>query len=484
MSHIRVIERSLFLCLSVSVVLAGYPSLGTAQPAPPTADGAYRGYLAVQMLENGGYEVIGTHNADRLFVPASILKVVTVAAAVEHLGLGHRWRTRLMSERAISNGVLDGDLVVEPGGDPTWSRTPGSDATYEPLAALARQARAAGLTRVRGDLVVDTSGFPGRRHPTDRSFGDLSYRYGTPTSALAVDDATVTVRVAPGRAVGERASVRAPNDIEVINHTTTVGRAQHGAGTLDFIPVWGTDTLLLRGEYPITEAPFVLSVSDPAPELRAARHLRAALADADVTVEGAVRLESQRNTEASPMTAVAEVRSPPLEDLLQRILTQSHNWYADMLTLTLAREVHGSGRFEDGVSVIAEFATRLRVDTSDASPMTVWLQDGSGLSSSNLVTPATIVRVLAYVREQVWGDSLVQALAGPGEGTLAAWPPVPPLAAKTGTLRHTVALAGFLETGVETPVVFCYFVNHHPARRRVARREIALTLARWKDATR
>ncbi len=483
----RVVKRLCFVVFILWVgpvlVPVGGHSLLIAQTRSPH-DGAYRGYLAIRVLENGDHEEIASQNADRLFVPASVLKVVTVAAALEHLGPGYRWSTRLMSESVVTDGVLDGDLVVLPGGDPTWSQTPGGASTYEPLAALARQARTAGLTRVRGDLVVDTSAFPGRRHPTDRSYGDLPYRYGTPTAALAVDEATVTIRVAPGAVAGQPATIRAPHDMDVINHTMTVGRAHHGAGTLDFIPVWGTDSLLLRGEYPISEAPFVVSVSDPVPELRAAGHLLSALAGAGVIVEGVVRPQPWPNAGTRRMTAVAEVQSRPLEEILERILTHSHNWYADMLTLALAREVDGSGRFEDGVSVISDFVSSLAPDTLAESPARVWLQDGSGLSSSNLVTPATIVRVLAYVRTQSWGDTLVRALAGPGQGTLAAWPAVPPVAAKTGTLRHTVALAGFLDAGEETPVIFCYFVNHHPTQQRAARSLIASTLAGWSDATR
>ena len=471
----------LLLPIGLAVALMGLPSLREAEAQRPASvvDGALRGYLAVRLSGGGEYEVIEELNADRLFVPASVLKVVTVAAALEHLGADYHWLTRLTSQGAIAGAVLDGDLVIEPGGDPTWGEEFFDGGAAEPLAALAHQVRARGLTRISGDLVVDASRFPGRPHPTDRSYGDLPYRHGTPTAALAIDEATITVRVAPGPSVGEPASVRAPDGVEVINHTTTVGRGRHGAGTLDFMPLWGTDTLLLRGEYPISEAPFVVSASDPAPERRAARRLREALGAAGVTVEGAVRLQSQSVAAPDQISALAELRSGPLEDVLERILRESHNWYADMLTLTLALEVAGSGRFEDGVEVISDFVTGLLDDEAKAQP-SLWIRDGSGLSSSNLVTPATVVRVLAHVLEQPWGGTLVDALAGPGEGTLAAWPRMPPVAAKTGTLRHTVALAGILDPGSTAPVIFCYFINHYPERPWAARSEIASALERWR----
>ena len=436
----------LLLPIVVAVALIGLPSIGEAQVQRPArvVDGAHRGYLAVRLLGGGEHEVIDELNADRLFVPASVLKVVTVAAVLEHLGTEYRWLTRLRSNGAIAGAVLDGDLVIEPGADPTWGAAFFDGGGAAPLAALAHQVRERGLTRISGDLVVDASRFPGRLHPTDRSYGDLPYRHGTPPAALAVDEATITVRVAPGASVGEPARVSAPAGVEVINHTTTVGRGGHG--TIDFVPLWGTNTLLLRGEYPLSEGPFVVSASDPAPELRVARQLREALGEAGVTVEGIVRLQPQAVRAPDQLVALAELRSRPLEDVLERILTNSHNWYADMLTLTLGLEVAGSGRFEDGVEVISDFVTRLLPDEAKTQA-SLWIRDGSGLSSSNLVTPTTVVRVLAYVLEQPWGRTVVEALAGPGVGTLAAWPRVPPIAAKTGTLRHTVALAGILDPG-------------------------------------
>ena len=471
--------RLLLLGAAVLAALHAPPGI-EAQPPVPRPDGAHRGYLAARLLDGGELQVIDELNADRLFVPASVLKVVTVAAALEHLGPEYRWRTRLTAEGAVAGGVLDGDLVVEPGADPTWGEF-FDDGADEPLAALAGQVRARGVTRVAGDLVVDAGRFPGRLHPLDRSLGDLPYRHGAPPSGLAVDEATITVRVAPGAAVGAPARVRAPDGIDVINHTLTVGRDRHGAGSLDFLPVWGTDTLLLRGEYPISEQAFTIPASDPAPVLRAARRLRDSLHEAGVAVEGTVRLQPRTRPAPDPAAVLAELHAPPLEELLPEILTRSHNWYADTLILTLGLEVTETGRFDDGVEVVADFVEDLP-DPGMPLPPEPSLRDGSGLSAANLIAPATVVRVLAHAAGQPWGQTLIDALATRGEGTLRAWPRLPPLAAKTGTLRHTVALAGIIGPDSDAPVVFCYFVNHNTRPRPEARGEIAAALRRWRTA--
>ena len=468
--------------LIVLAALTALPALraAEAQPRTSTNDGAHRGYMAARLLDGGELQVIDELNAGRLFVPASVLKVVTVAAALEHLGPDYRWRTRLTTVGDQTGETVDGDLVVAPGADPTWGEF-FDDGADEPLAALADQVRARGVTRVTGDLVVDAGRFPGRLHPLDRSLGDLPYRHGSPPSGLAVDEATITVRVAPGAAVGAPARVRVPDGIDVINRTLTVGRDRHGAGSLDFLPVWGTDTLLLRGEYPISEQAFTIPASDPAPVLRAARRLRDSLHAAGVAVEGNVRLQARTRPAPDPASVLAELHSPPMEELLPEILTRSHNWYADTLILTLGLEVAETGRFDDGVEVVADFVEDLP-DPGTPVPPEPALRDGSGLSAANLIAPATVVRVLAYAAGRPWADTFIDALAGRGEGTLRAWPRLPTLAAKTGTLRHTIALAGIIGANSDAPVVFCYFLNHDTRPRSTARGEIAAALRRWQAA--
>jgi len=201
-----------------------------------------------------------------------------------------------------------------------------------------------------------------------------------------------------------------------------------------------------------------------------------------VRMDGDAQVGEPPAAASGEATLLAEVRSPPLGSLLSDILADSHNWYADTLALTLGLEVAGSGRFPDGVEVISDFVSGLGEDAAPAPRDDVWLIDGSGLSPANLVAPAAVVRVLSYAAQQPWGPALIDALATPGEGTLRAWPPLPPVAAKTGTLRHTVALAGVLDRRSETPVLFCYFVNHRPGPPAAARREIAAALRRWSTA--
>lgn len=96
-------------------------------------------------------------------VPASTTKLFTAVAALRELGPDRRLETRIVTGGTIAGGTLTGDLVVVGGGDPTVTEVAGLSAYPQPvrLADLARQVRDAGVTRVTGAVVVDTSLFSG-----------------------------------------------------------------------------------------------------------------------------------------------------------------------------------------------------------------------------------------------------------------------------------------------------------------------------------
>src|SRR5262245_33335977 len=83
----------------------------------PAAQRGIRGFVAVR-----GGQIVATENAQRLFVPASVLKLIVCTTALHHLGPSYRLPTVLAIAGTLQNGVLNGDLVVEGSADPTWNR--------------------------------------------------------------------------------------------------------------------------------------------------------------------------------------------------------------------------------------------------------------------------------------------------------------------------------------------------------------------------
>ena len=453
-----------------SVILTLVAGLAAALSAAGGERG-FRGFLVMR-----GAQVLASENADQLFVPGSVRKLIVAAAALHHLGPDHRVVTELRAAGEIAEGTLRGDLVVRAAGDPTWNARFFKDDPRAPLKRLARELAGRGIERVTGDLVVDTSRFPGRPSPLSRPTSELAYAYGAPSSALAVDENTVMVEIAPGRRVGERGRVRGPAALRLLNHIRTVSRERHDRGTVDFLPVWRTNTIVVRGEYPVSEPGYRVELSVPYPDRYAAEVLRAVLRQQGIALAGQVKL-SETPVPAGE-SVLAQIASPPLAALLGPLLRDSHNWYAEMLLRHLAAELGGEGRRDEGLAIERQFLE----EEVGLSPEAFVLDDASGLSPYNLLSPEAAVALLRYVRSRPWRELFVAALATPGKGTLAPWGRLPPLAAKTGTIRHTLALAGYLDPGSPEPVVFACFLNHRDEASPVLRAEMAALVRRWAPA--
>jgi D-alanyl-D-alanine carboxypeptidase/D-alanyl-D-alanine-endopeptidase (penicillin-binding protein 4) len=471
----------------VSLVLLAFSFGAGSRPAVAAAreSTGFTGLLAIR-----GDQVLAEENADRMFVPASVQKLVTAAAVLHHLGPEHRSVTRVRAvgplvELPASEGdggggrelELHGDLVVEAAGDPTWSDELRAGDARRPLRELARQLRAIDLERVTGDLVIDVSRFPGRALPLDWGRGDTALAYGAAPSALAIEENVVRLRIAPGAEVGEPARLSGPVDLELVNRTVTVSSRRHGKGTVDFLPVWWSTMVVVIGEYPISEPAFVVRLAAPDPLERAARALREELAAAGIEIAGITRIAT--TPPGAENEAIAEIRSAPIADVLGSVLADSHNWYAEMLLRQLALEVGGEGRLDTGLDVVRAFLEEeVGIDAASFE-----LADGSGLSPSNLITPRAVVDVLRFALGQPWRQVLLDALASGPKGTLASWGPTPAIAAKTGSLRHTQTLAGVLggsaDGAAAEPIVFAVFLNHRTEDRSALKREIVRRLWEW-----
>ena len=111
--------------------------------------------VLVQSLASG--ETLYSANASKLMMPASNMKIVTLAAAAERLGWDYTYETTLVTAAPVVNGILHGDLVVVGSGDPTIGGRGGSATRV--FEDWADRLRAAGITAITGRIVADARAF-------------------------------------------------------------------------------------------------------------------------------------------------------------------------------------------------------------------------------------------------------------------------------------------------------------------------------------
>jgi D-alanyl-D-alanine carboxypeptidase/D-alanyl-D-alanine-endopeptidase (penicillin-binding protein 4) len=449
-----------------------------------------RGFWGVEIEELDTGAVVYSHDADRLFVPASNAKLFTTAAALALIGPGYRFRTTVESATVPDKyGRLSGDLVLVGRGDPNLSgrALPFNLKTERPLPPthvleeIADQVVARGVKVIDGDLIADDSFFADERFGEGWSWGDLVWQSGAPVSALAVNDNVAFVNILPGEHAGDHAFVRVSPFAEYFHIENRVLTTAPGSGPRKLgvqrepgsrhIEIWGTIPLDDPGT---SEA---LGVEESAEfcarlfaELLAkrgvvlygrtrARHLAASSLDANAAANPpSVAVEAP--PVARPTVVLAEHLSQPLGQDIRVTNKVSQNLHAEVLLRLLGREKGASPSVAGGLDVLRNFLAQ-----ADIRPEEYALYDGSGLSRQDLVSPRATVKLLRYAARQSWGTEYIESLPLAGvDGTLAArfkaLPAAAILRAKTGSLDHVNALSGYLTTSSGQRLVFSIFANN------------------------
>lgn len=413
------------------------------------------GALGVHIVEIDTGETVYAYNADQQLILASNQKLFTTAAALDALGPGYFFETRLVQRGRTNGDVLEGDLGVIGSGDPQISgREFGGDpfGAFRPWAAALRER---GIRRVTGDLYLAHGRFePLKVHP-DWPADQLLEWYEAPVSALSFSDNCILVRVSPGRAGGPAVveTVPAVPLFRIENRAVTSGK-RRGAR----IYVSRTeDVMTVRGSIDAGSGPFETWVTVPDPVRYFGAALRAALAEEGIVVEGALR-----PVERLP-GAIWERVAVHRSDLVTAIRTtnkRSQNFYAESLLKALAAERCGRGAWNEGTRALAEFVESIGVPRS-----AYHFADGSGMSRQNRITARALTTLLRHMFFHPAATEFAQSLPYAGEN-MGSWKrrmATPPyrgnVFAKTGTLNGVSSLSGYAKAASGKSYAFSIVLN-------------------------
>ncbi|HEX6324141.1 MAG TPA: D-alanyl-D-alanine carboxypeptidase/D-alanyl-D-alanine-endopeptidase, partial [Vicinamibacterales bacterium] len=221
--------------------------------------------VRIERLQGG--DVLYERNPRTLVMPASNMKIVTMAAAAETLGWDYRFETRLVAEGEIRDGVLHGDLRVIGGGDPSIAaQDHGAPALFREWADVLRKA---GITRVAGRIIGDDNAFDDETLGAGWAWDYLAFGYAAPVSALQYNEGVVVLRLQPGAKEGDPATLLAspPGHGLDIRSTVRTGAKDSSNGNVDLQRLPGQRTLQVSGTVPLGGRPPVRTTSVDNPTL-------------------------------------------------------------------------------------------------------------------------------------------------------------------------------------------------------------------------
>jgi D-alanyl-D-alanine carboxypeptidase/D-alanyl-D-alanine-endopeptidase (penicillin-binding protein 4) len=414
--------------------------------------------VEVRSLKTG--RVLYARNASKAFRPASTLKLVTTAAALDAFGPEARLRTTVETAgRLDGTGRILGDVLLVGRGDPTLGGGRyGDGQPLRPFQEMADALLAAGVKRIEGRVVGHEGLFAGERRGNDWGWEDLVWSYGAEVSALSFNDNAVGLRLSPGEQPTDPAvlDLVPPSAYYRVVSTATTGPP--GAKTeLQLIRDSGKNEIRLSGSIATGEAPWQgwAALEDPA--------RFAATAFTEVLEARGIRVVGGTATSATPLPGglreLAAHESPPMAELIRAVNKESRNLHAEVLLRLLGARLSGEGSVAAGHIAIGEFLRRLRVKTEG------WgLEDGSGLSRSNIVTPTGLVDLLVAMDRHPHASAFRDSLPVAGiDGTLKARMKGSPaegrVLAKTGSLALVNSLAGYVTTSRGERLAFAALAN-------------------------
>lgn len=446
---------------------------------------------------------IYTLNADKLFVPGSTTKLVTMGSALQLLGADYRFRTRIYRTGEVdSEGTLHGDLVLVASGDPNLSgriRDGGTlalenvDHSYggpdsrgldsDPLAVvreLAGMVAEKRIKRVAGRTIVDASLFPE---------GDRDGGTGFVISPIIVNDNAIDILVVPGAKEGDPATLRitpATAYASFVNRATTgkAGSAFSIQAETDAANGDGTRSVTISGSIPVDKRSAMYAYRVPQPTRFAEIVLTEALHERGIVA--AAREHStapdlkQLSASYTDARVVAEHVSPPFSEEVKITLKLSQNLHASATPLLLGaitphENRHGADQSaaERGFARMRQFLESTGADVGGASQ-----SDGAGADAH--FTPDFMVHYLAFMAMQPTARLFHDALPILGrDGTLwnvqTGSSAAGHVYAKTGTysvedllhggvMVNGKGLAGYLTTVDGRHLAFAIYANNVPLK--------------------
>ena len=409
-------------------------------------------------------ELIMEYDSEKSLTPASVLKLITSAAALELLGPQYTFKTIIGYTGSLNKrtGKLVGDIVIKGGGDPTLGSKYFPDHYQDFPDNWAKAIKNLGIKKIIGRVITDDSYYDYQPVPAKWLWEDTGNYYGAGVYGLSVFDNTYEIHLN----TSADSSMVVITDILPIEYRYEFSNWLNAAGTSDegyvFAAPYSTNGWL-AGTIPANMDDFILEASIADPPKLLAEIMTAKIKKEGITIlkePSTLRLEQIKPAEK--ITVITENISPPLVDIIEVLNHESVNLYAEHLIKELGKIYNGEGSTSAGCEVIIDFLHKAGVKTDG-----MFLEDGSGLSPLNAINSKELVSLLIYMKSKgTHFPEYYSSLPDAGEeGTVKNYFKAPVfdsrVRVKSGSMTRVRSYAGYITTLSHKELAFSIIINNY-----------------------
>jgi D-alanyl-D-alanine carboxypeptidase/D-alanyl-D-alanine-endopeptidase (penicillin-binding protein 4) len=459
--------------ITLALTLAGSAGLAQTMRLPaPIEKALARAHIprdAVSMLvvdASGNLPARLSYRADVPMNPASVMKLVTTYAALDALGPDFTWKTRISLDGSVTDGLLDGNMVVQGGGDPKL--------VVERLQALLTQVQATGARAIHGDIVLDHSAFAVPATDPGEFDGEPLRPYNARPDALLINFKSLVMTFTPdipnGRALVSYEPPLAGVQVAEAVPLLRVARCGDWRSELR-ASVDNPNRVEFLGSYSSACGEKVWPSAYAEPASFAARAIEGSWRQLGGLMTGSVRDATPQElamlrhggTLSGRKAAVQiEGQSLPLLDIVRDVNKYSNNVMAQHLFLTLGLQSsfgqEKNGTLESGRAAVSSW-WRSRLPGA-APPL---MDNGSGLSRRERISAASLAALLQHAAKSPRAADLADSLPVAGiDATMRerARGIAGQAFVKTGSLRDVAALAGYANGAGGGRYIVVGLINH------------------------
>lgn len=406
---------------------------------------------SLYVVDNKTGEIVVDKNSKYGLAPASCQKIITCATAFEVLGKNYRYKTTALYDGAIEKGVLKGNVYINGNGDPSFGSNRYASTTKNILFEKIKEAFIQkGIKIIQGNVIVDDACFGTQAIPDGWIWQDVGNYYGAGVWGVNWCENEYDITLKSDGRTGDIVSIDTillpPSTVTLVSELT-VGKEGSGDNAYIYIPPYSTNGYI-RGTIPPQKKTFTIHGSMPYPAKIFLSELKN-----NLNING-IRCTGQwlntlsnplPNKLGSPKNILVELYSPTLDSLAYWFMQKSLNLYGEALLKTIGLQQAQKTTTESCAVWVQNF-WKNKLDLPNASLQIV---DGCGLSPQNKITTKALVDILQYAKTQPWFDAFYAAL-----------PTINGIKMKSGTIYHTKAYSGYIQTADGKSYTFSFIINN------------------------